>query len=136
MKTFVKIIWSGVALACMQSASAGEVAVTEQDGAIVLEAVGGADGSAQAASAPALASDAALQAPAQSGQSASSSGRVPVKAYYDKVDRANIEKRLDDRAARTKKRKASAEKESAERAARTQQMNQPAPQEQGAPQQE
>lgn len=42
--------------------------------------------------------------------------RIAVKPYHDKVDRANVEKRLDDKSARTKKRSAEAEKDVAERA--------------------
>jgi hypothetical protein len=51
--------------------------------------------------------------------------RIAVKPYHDKVDRAKVERRLDDKSARTRKRAAEAEKDAAERAAR-QQAN-PAP---------
>jgi hypothetical protein len=52
--------------------------------------------------------------------------RITVKPYHDKVDRAKVERRLDDKSARTRKRAAAAEKDAAERAARQQQAN-PAP---------
>jgi hypothetical protein len=47
--------------------------------------------------------------------------RVVVKPYHDKVDRAKVEKRIEDNAVRTRKRSADAEKDVAERAAKKQQ---------------
>ncbi|BBI99709.1 hypothetical protein FGKAn22_14020 [Ferrigenium kumadai] len=117
MKQSAKIIWCGVALAWLQGATAGELAVSEQAGAIVLESV----------TAPADTAQGQAQAPssappsAQQDQNASSSERVPIKANYEKVDRTRIEKRLSDREARTRSRSLEAEKDAAERAAKTQQ---------------
>jgi hypothetical protein len=113
MKLQAKIICGGIALAWLQVATAGDVAVSDQAGTIVLESVSAPADAAQvqlqAASAPAGTQDGGAQA------------RVPVKPYYDKVDRARIEKRISDRAARTKKRSVEAEKDAATRAAKTQQ---------------
>lgn len=47
--------------------------------------------------------------------------RVVVKPYHDKVDRAKVEKRIQDNADRTKKRSAEAKKDVTERAAKKQQ---------------
>jgi hypothetical protein len=99
MKPVAKIICVGIALGWLQGAAAREVTVSNDP--VVLE----------------LAT--ALPAPAQAGTAAPVT-RVQVKAHYEKVDRANIEKRMADRAARTKKRKADAEKDVAERAAKAQ----------------
>jgi hypothetical protein len=115
MRTVAKTICCGVALMWMQGAGAGDVAVSEQAGTIVLESVAAQPDAVQSASAPA---NAPVQA--QPEQGASSAARVPVKAYYEKVDRAHIEKRIADRAARTKKRSLEAEKDAAERAAKAQ----------------
>ncbi len=142
MRTISKTICFVIVLAWIQGTGAEEVTVSEQNGAIVLESVAASADAAQqavsapaaipAASSPAQAQPAQAQpAQAQPAQAAPSGTRVPVKAYYDKVDRANIEKRIADRAARTKKRSLDAEKDAAERAAQAQ-MTQPVQQDQGA----
>ncbi|HZW25238.1 MAG TPA: hypothetical protein VFF26_07130 [Gallionella sp.] len=119
MKPIAKIICCGIALGWLQGAAAGDVTVSEQNGSIVLELVAAPPDAVQPASAPA-----GIVPPvqAQSEQGATPGvapvTRVPVKVHYERVDRANIEKRMDARAARTKKRKADAEKDVAERAAK------------------
>lgn len=120
MKPIAKIICCSIALGWLQGAAAADVAVSEQNGSIVMELVAAPPDAAQPASAPMGMPDAAQPTQAQPGQDAAPVTRVPVKAYYEKVDRANIEKRMDDRAARTMKRKAEAEKDAAERAAKAQ----------------
>lgn len=105
MKPIAKFICCGVALMWGQGAIAAGVAVNEPSGAIVLEL---------AAAPP----DAAASAPAaQPDQGVQQATRVPVQANYDRVDRARIEKRIADRAARTKKRTLDAENNAATRAA-------------------
>lgn len=131
MKPIAKIICCGIALGWLQAAAAaGEVTVSEQGGSILLsleslpDAVQPASAPAgQPVSAPARTADAAQPAQVQDGQGAAPVTRAPARVYYERVDRANIEKRMDDRAARTMKRKAEAEKDAAERAANAQ-MNQ------------
>ncbi len=49
--------------------------------------------------------------------------KIAVKPYHDKVDRASVEKRIEDNATRTKKRSADAEKDAAERKAQQGQAN-------------
>lgn len=125
MSTLAKTICCVAALAWIQGAGAGEVVVSDQGGSIVLSAESSPD-AVQPASAPAglpvSASTGMSDTPSQvpDGQGAAPVTRVPVKAYYEKVDRANIEKRMEARAARTMKRKAEAEKDAAERAAKAQ----------------
>ena len=131
MKPIAKFICCSIALGWLQGAVAADVAVSEQNGSIVLEMGAAPPDVVQPASAPVGASDIAPPAQAQPGPDAAPATRVPVKAYYETVDRANIEKRMDDRAARIKKRKADAEKDAAERAAKAQ-MNQTTQQGQGA----
>ncbi|BBI99714.1 hypothetical protein FGKAn22_14070 [Ferrigenium kumadai] len=136
MRTIAKTVFFVIVLSWIQGAGAGDVTVREQGGAIVLESIAASSDMTQDASAPAAmpaaASPAQAQpAQAQPAQAAPSATRVPVKAYYDKVDRANIEKRIADRAARTKKRSLEAEKDATERAAKAQ-ANQPGQQGQGA----
>lgn len=53
--------------------------------------------------------------------------RIAVTPYHDKVDRAKVEKRLDDKSARTRKRAAEAEKDAAERARAQPAQANPAP---------
>lgn len=105
MKTIAKLVCCGAALIWGQGAIAAGVAVSEPAGAIVLEL---------AAAPPDVAASAPAAQPDQGVQQAT---RVPVQANYDKVDRARIEKRIADRAARTKKRTLDAEKNAAARAA-------------------
>lgn len=101
MKSIAKIICCGLALAWMVSATAAE------------EAADQVAGTSAATNGGAVAPDDVVvpTPPAP---------RVAVKPYHDKVDRAHVEKRLDDKSARTKKRVAEAEKDAAERAARAQ----------------
>lgn len=131
MKLTAKIMCCGIALGWLQGVSAGEVAVSEQNGSIVLELASPPPDATQPVSAPAgmtTSAPAGMAASAPMGtanaappaQGAAPVARVPVKAYYEKVDRANIEKRMDSRAARTKKRSLDAEKDAAERAAKAQ----------------
>lgn len=120
MNTIAKVICGGLMLGGLQGMAAGEVAVSDQGGTIVLESAAPPPDADQPASSPAAADTAAV--PVQADAPAA---RVPVKAYYEKVDRVRIEKRMDDRAARTLKRKTSAEKDATERAAKAQ-ANQPA----------
>jgi hypothetical protein len=126
MKLIAKIICCGIALGWLHGAVAGDVTVSEQNGSIVLELATPPD-APQPAPVPAGTTGVVPPVQAQPEQGAAPSAapvtgapvtRVPVKPYYQKVDRANIEKRMDDRAARTKKRKADAEKDVAERAAK------------------
>lgn len=123
MKPIAKIVCVGIALGWLQGAAAGEVMVSEQNGSVVLELAAPPE-AAQPVPAPAGTPGAAPPALAQPEQGAAQGGapvtRVPVKVHYEKVDRANIEKRMADRAARTQKRKAEAEKDAAERAAKAQ----------------
>lgn len=109
MKFIAKAICCSVALAWMQGATAGDVAVNVQADSIVLESV-------SAPSDAAALVPASAPAQAQSGQGVPSVDRVPVTPYRDKVDRTRIEKRISDRAARTKKRSLDAEKDAAGRA--------------------
>lgn len=105
MKPIMKIICCGAALAWVQGATAGDMAVAEPAGAIVLELT---------SAPPDMAASAPAAQPDQGDQQAT---RVPIPANYDKVDRARIEKRIADRAARTRNRSQEAEKSAAERAA-------------------
>lgn len=124
MKPIAKIVCAGIALGWLQGAVAGGVMVSEQNGSVVLELVATHPDAAPPASAPAGTPGAAPPVQAQHEQVAAPGvapvTRVPVEVHYEKVDRANIEKRMADRAARTKKRKADAEKDAAERAAKAQ----------------
>lgn len=140
MKPIAKIVCAGIALGWLQGAAAGGVMVSEQNGSVVLELVATHPDAFQPAPVPAGTPGgappvAAQPLQAQPGQDAAPGvapvTRVPVEVHYEKVDRANIEKRMADRAARTKKRKAEAEKDAAERAARAQ-SNQAAGQAQDA----
>lgn len=123
MKPIAKIVCVGIALGWLQGATAGDVMVSEQNGSVVLELATPPD-AAQSAPAPAVTPGAAPPAPVQPEQGTAPSvapvTRVPVEVHYERVDRANIEKRMADRAARTQKRKANAEKDVAERAAKAQ----------------
>lgn len=135
MKPVAKIICCGIGLAWLHGAMAAEVTVSDQGGSVVLESLSAPPGMAAVAPSPAPASaGTGLPPPAPAVQDGGGAARVTVQPHYEKVDRANIEKRMDDRAARTQKRKASAEKDAAERAAR-ELMNpaQPAPDVQVAP---
>lgn len=119
MKTTMKIICCGIGLAWLNGAMAAGVTVSEQGGSVVLESLS-APPDMGAASSPAPAPAPAGTGPSPQAPAAQDGGgaRVTVQPHYEKVDRANIEKRMDDRAARTQKRKADAEKDAAERAAR------------------
>lgn len=134
MNTIAKIIGGGLMLVGLQGMAAGEMAVSDQEGTIVLESAASTPDADQPASSP-VAADTAAAPQGQPVQADAPATRVPVKAYYEKVDRARIEKRMDDRAARTLKRKTSAEKDAAERAVKAQ-ANPPVQQEQGTVQQD
>jgi hypothetical protein len=123
MKATAKIICFGVALAWLPAAMAAGIVVSDQGGTIVLESVAAPADAAQVQPQPASA-PASVPVQALPDQGGSSAARVPVQPYYNKVDRASIEKRMADRAARAQKRKADAEKDAAGRAAQVQQMNQ------------
>lgn len=122
MKSIAKLICCGVALAWMYSAIAEEDAAGQAataDGQVT-DAAAAAAGTASAppaggSTAPAAAATDDVVVPTPPAP------RIAVKPYHDKVDRAKVEKRLDDQATRTRKRSAEAEKDVAERAARTQQ---------------
>lgn len=120
MKPIAKIVCAGIALGWLQGAAAGEVMVSEQNGSVVLEMVSTHPDAVQPAPVPAGTPGIAPPVQTQQEQGAAPVTRVPVEVHYEKVDRANIEKRMADRAARTQKRKAEAEKDVAERAARAQ----------------
>ncbi len=105
MKSIAKIICCGVALAWICSATAEE----ETAGQAADTALAAAGGAAPAATPP---DDVVVPTPP--------APRIAVKPYHDKVDRAKVEKRLEDHATRTRKRSAEAEKDAAERAARAQ----------------
>ena len=121
MKSIAKIICCTIALAWMYSATAEEEAVDQtstgegqvaEGSPTVAADVPAADAGA-AAPAAAAADDAVVPTPP--------APRITVTPYRDKVDRAKVEKRLEDRSTRTKKRSAEAEKDVAERAAKQQQ---------------
>ena len=119
MKTIAKMVLCGVALAWLQSASADE---DTTDTAPAVDAT-------QVVAAPAVtqsALDASTTAPADVDNAVPTppAPRIAVQPYRDKVDRANVEKRLQDKGNRTKQREAVVEKDAAERAAKAQQ-NQP-----------
>jgi hypothetical protein len=88
-------------LVWVHATCAGEITIRESGGSIILES--SATG-VTPASAPA-----ATSLPAAS--------RVTVQPYKDTVDRARIEKRLEDRGTRTKQRVLEAERDTAARAA-------------------
>ncbi len=123
MKSIAKIICCGVALAWMCSATAEEETAgqaTTADGQVTdatLAGAAAAGGGAAPVAAPA--DDVVVPTPP--------APRIAVKPYHDKVDRAKVEKRLEDHATRTRKRSAEAEKDAAERAARQQGQANPAP---------
>lgn len=117
MKSMAGIVCGGIAMAWLGGAMAEEIVATEQDGEIMLEAAA-VGGSSAAASSPPAAGDMANAAPQQAD---TPSTRVPVKAYYEKVDQTRIEQRMTDRAARTQKRQAHAQKHASEQAAVAQQ---------------
>jgi hypothetical protein len=104
MKPIAKIVCGCAMLVWVHGATAGDITIRESGGSIILEST---RGQAVPASAPQ-----AVTAPVSS--------RVTVQPYTDTVDRARIEKRLEDRGTRTKKRVLEAEKDAAERAARSQ----------------
>lgn len=105
MKAIAKIICGGVALAWMCSAVAEEPAAGVTG---VSPALAAADADVPATAA--AEQDIAVPTPP--------APRIAVKPYRDKVNRAKVEKRIEDRAARTKKRTAEAERDAAERAAK------------------
>jgi len=111
MKSIVKIILCGIAIAWMYSATA------EEEGAGQISAGAGADANVPAAdanvAAPAAAEDVTVPTPP--------APRIAVAPHRENVDRTQVEKRLEDRSARTKKRTAEAEKDVAERAGKAQQ---------------
>ncbi len=120
MKSIAKIICCGVALAWMYSATAEEEAADTTSAAEgqVTETTSAAAGAGSAlpvgggaAPAAAAADDVVVPTPP--------APRIAVKPYHDKVNRANVEKRIEDNAVRTRKRSAEAEKDVAERAAKT-----------------
>lgn len=118
----VKIVLCGAALVWLQSAGADEESVDTAPAVDAAQPVVVADPSATqgaagtAGTAPADVDNAVPTPPAP---------RVAVQPYHDKVDRANVEKRLEDKGKRTKQREAVVEKDAAEKAAKAQQ-NQPA----------
>lgn len=117
MKTMTKIICCGIGLAWLQGAMAAGVTVSDQGGSVVLESLSAPPDMGGASSpAPAAATGTSPQPPA--AQDGVPAARITVQPHYEKVDRATIEKRMDDRAARTRKRQADAEKDAAGRAAR------------------
>lgn len=122
MKTISRIICCAVALVWMFSATAAEDAVdqgaTGEDQATEVPA-GDPSGNAAAASAAASSGASAADAVADAAQVPTPPApRIPVAPYKDKVDRAAVEKRLSDRAARNEKRTAQAAKDAAEREAK------------------
>ncbi len=120
MKAIAKIICCGVVLAWIHGAAAEEEGVdqTSAGGGSITETplAAAAGGATSAAAAP---DDAVVPTPP--------APRITVAPYHDKVDRAKVEKRMDDRSKRTKQRSAEAEKDAAERAARQQGTANPAP---------
>ena len=121
MKSIAKIICCGVALAWMYSATAREEAAdttSDAEGQVTETTSAAGAGSALpvgggAAPTAAAADDVVVPTPP--------APRIAVKPYHDKVNRANVEKRIEDTAVRTRKRSADAEKDVAERAAKKQQ---------------
>lgn len=104
MKPIAKIICCIAILPWMSGAAAAGVTVRENAGAVILEAM--PDPAAPASAAPVTQT-------------------MPVKDYYDKVDRARAEQRLESNALRAKKRTEEARKDMAERAARAQREQAP-----------
>ncbi len=105
MKSIAKIICCGVALAWMHGATAKEDA-----------AAPGTAGTISSAAAPA--DDRVVPTPP--------APRIAVKPYHDKVDRAKVEKRIEDNAKLTRKRSTDSEKDAAERAKVRQRQANPA----------
>ena len=100
MKPIAKIVCGCAMLVWIHGAAAGDITIRESGGSIILESARGQVVPASSASATA----------------APVSSRVTVQPYTDTVDRARVEKRLEDRGTRTKKRTLEAEKDAAERA--------------------
>jgi hypothetical protein len=137
MRTMTKLVCCGVTALWMTGAAAedeggnGQAAAEETMAAAGGNAATGnsqllaqspAGGGATAAAPAANAAPAATDAPAVKDAEAvptPPAPRIAVRPYHDKVDRAKVEKRLEDKAVRTRKRTADAEKDAAERAART-----------------
>jgi hypothetical protein len=142
MKSIAKIICCGVALAWMCSAMAEddvanpapaageevEASAAVAEGTVSALPTGGNSSfltqSATAGAAPVLA-DAAAPAPAAAEDAkvvpTPPAPRIAVKPYHDKINRANVEKRIENNAAITQKRSAVVEKDAADRAAKAQQ---------------
>lgn len=124
MRSIAKIVCTGAMLAWVHGATAGEITVRETGGSVILESVP-ADVTPVPAESIKVAPNQKTPAKTGSTKKASSQNakpqkapvapRVTVKAYKDKVDRARIEKRLEDRSARSKKRSMKAEQGAAER---------------------
>ncbi len=146
MKSIAKFVCCGVALAWMCSAAAEDdvanpAEVTETTaaaagGAVPASPTGGsgsvltqvAAGAAAPAStggtANAVQADAGAAAPAAEDAKVvptPPAPRIAVKPYHDKINRANVEKRIENNAAITQKRSAVVEKDAADRAAKAQQ---------------
>ena len=115
MKTIVKIVLCGAALAWLQGASADEdaadTAPADATQAVTTPAV--TQSALGASNAPPADVDNAVPTPP--------APRIAVQPYHDKVDRAKVEKRLEDKGKQTKQRAATVEKDAAERAAKAQQ---------------
>ncbi len=99
MKSRASIV-CGALLVWVSGAGAGEITIRESGGSIILES--SRTGSVPAATPPAV---------------PPVSSRVAVQPYKETVDRAKIEKRMEDRGARTKQRVLEAERDAAARAA-------------------
>jgi hypothetical protein len=149
MKSIAKVICCGVALAWMCSAAAKDADATQAAEAEVTEVTPAADG-VEVSALPAGGNSALTQvaaeaaAPASAGATANTvladagapapaaaedakvvptppAPRIAVKPYHDKINRARVEKRIENNAAITKKRSAVVEKDAADRAAKAQQ---------------
>jgi hypothetical protein len=139
MKSMTKIICCGVALAWMGSAVArGDVANVNQAAEVELSAINSAADGVEVSTlqtsgaAPVLAdattaipADAAVPVPVAAEDAKAvptpPAPRITVKPYHDKINRANVEKRIENNAAITQKRSAVVEKDAADRAAKAQQ---------------
>lgn len=124
MKSIAKIICCGVALAWMCSAmaeddTAGQAATTE--GQVTETTAAAAGGTGSAAPAGGGAAPAAVAGEDAKAVPTPPAPRIAVKPYHDKINRANVEKRIENNAAITKKRSAVVEKDAADRAAKAQQ---------------
>ncbi len=120
MKSIAKIICCSVALAWMYSATAEEEAAADQASTGETQVTQASPG---AAADPAAGAGPAAAAPDDVVVPTPPAPRVTVMPYQDKVDRARVEQRLQDKATRTQKRSAEAEKDAAERAIQSQQGN-------------